>query len=127
MHTSTEFWDYLNQLIATHPWVIDRPKGSAHPRYPELIYPMDYGYLQGTSTLDGGGIDLWVGSLPNQQISGIAITVDLDKHDAEIKLLIACTAHETQTILNFLNGAAMRAILIQPIAGNDLNPSVPDF
>ena len=26
---------------------VDRPLGSAHPDYPEMIYPLNYGYIEG--------------------------------------------------------------------------------
>ncbi len=32
---------------------VDRPLGSAHPEYPELIYPENYGYVPGA--LAGAG------------------------------------------------------------------------
>ncbi len=51
------------QLIVTNSLVIDRPKGSSHPRYPHVIYPLDYGYLENTTSSDGDGIDVWLGSL----------------------------------------------------------------
>ena len=33
--------------------VVDRPLGSAHPVYPELIYPVNYGYVPGVPAGDG--------------------------------------------------------------------------
>jgi inorganic pyrophosphatase len=39
------FWSRLDELLATSRLVIDRPKGTRHPRYPEVIFPLDYGYL----------------------------------------------------------------------------------
>ena len=33
--------------------VIDRPAGSRHPRYPDMIYPVNYGYVQGVFAGDG--------------------------------------------------------------------------
>ncbi len=60
--TKTEFWDFLDNLVASHTLVIDRPKGSQHPRYSDLVYPLDYGYLEGTTAIDGGGIDVWLGT-----------------------------------------------------------------
>ena len=108
-----DFWDYLDRLVAEHPLRIDRPRGSAHPRYPEMIYPLDYGYLEGTTTVDGGGLDVWFGSLEGHTLDAVALTVDLLKRDAEIKLLLGCTAAEVQIILAFLNGASMRACLVQ--------------
>lgn len=107
-----EFWQYLDQLVAACPVVVDRPKGSAHPRCPEVIYPLDYGYLDGSTTVDGGGLDVWVGSNPERSLTALALTVDLFKRDAEIKLLLGCNVGELQTILDFLNGRSMRATII---------------
>ena len=107
-----EFWSYLERLVAASRLVIDRPKGSHHPRYPILIYPLDYGYLEGTTTVDGGGIDLFLGTLPEKSLDALALTVDLEKRDAEIKLLLGCSQAEKQTVLDFLNGTHMRACLI---------------
>ena len=54
------FWNALDNLIAASELVIDRPKDTRHPRYPELIYGVDYGYLADTRSMDGGGIDLMI-------------------------------------------------------------------
>ena len=53
------FWQALDKLVAESKIVIDRPKGRHHPKYPAFVYPVDYGYLEGTSSMDGGGIDVW--------------------------------------------------------------------
>jgi F420 biosynthesis protein FbiB-like protein len=108
-----EFWDYLDRLVKDNRIVIDRPKGSAHPRYPELVYPLDYGFLEGTTTIDRGGIDVWVGSSSSRSLDALALTVDLKKRDAEIKLLLGCTEGEKQVIIDFLNGGSMRARLVR--------------
>jgi len=34
-----DFWRQLAQLVAESEIVIDRPQGSAHPRYPDFVYP----------------------------------------------------------------------------------------
>lgn len=110
-----KFWEALDKLIDEHEIVIERPKGSAHPRYPSLIYPLDYGYLSGTSSMDGDGIDVWLGSLGDRRLDAIIVTVDLWKKDSEIKLLLGCTAEEKQTILEMLNDRMMSAILIKRV------------
>ena len=108
-----EFWQALDTLLSQSTLILDRPAGSAHPRYPDMIYPLDYGYLAGTSSMDGGGIDVWRGSDPAQALDAMLVTVDLAKKDAEIKLLIGCTETEKQTILRFHNQSEfMQAILI---------------
>ncbi len=57
-----DFWKALDELVNNSEIVIDRPRGSAHPRYPNFIYNVDYGYLKDTASMDGSGIDIWVGS-----------------------------------------------------------------
>src|SRR5262245_3255702 len=111
---SPEFWQLVDHLVAESEVVIDRPQGSAHPRYPELIYPLDYGYLAGTTGGDGHGIDLWLGSEGVRVIKGLLCTVDLFKRDMEIKLLLGCTEADIKVIETFLNtnSGAQRAIVV---------------
>ena len=88
------FWKTLDRLTAESEIVIDRPKGCTHPRFPDYVYPLDYGYLKGTSSMDGDGIDIWIGTEPEKGIVGVICTVDLDKRDSEIKILFGCTEEE---------------------------------
>jgi len=101
MKTGTTFWQEVSQLINDHQIIIDRPKHSAHPRYPEFIYPFDYGYLENTTAADGGGVDLWIGSLESKTLTGILCTFDTIKRDMEIKLLIGCTDQDILMIRKF--------------------------
>ena len=66
-----EFWTMLEDLVRQSDVVIDRPNGSAHPKFPDTIYPVDYGYLQNTTSMDGEGIDVWVGTAPEQTVDAI--------------------------------------------------------
>jgi inorganic pyrophosphatase len=70
---------------------------------PDMVYPLDYGYLAGTTAGDGEGIDVWIGSLPGHAVTGIACTADTHKRDAEIKVLLGCTAEEMAAVQRFLN------------------------
>ncbi len=109
----SDFWSAMDRLIAQSQIRIDRPKDSAHPKYPHCIYPVDYGYLAGTSGMDGDGIDLWRGSAEANALDAIIVTVDLLKRDSEIKLLLGCTEAEKQRILAFHNDSEfMKGILI---------------
>ena len=47
------------------------------------------------------GIDVWRGSLPEGRLDAVVCTVDVRKRDAEIKLLLGCTAAEKHAICNF--------------------------
>lgn len=109
-----EFWAALDKLVESSEIIIDRPKGSRHPRYPEILYSVDYGYLEGTSSPDGGEIDVWRGSNPAGQIDAIICTVDLKKKDSEIKILIGCTEEEKKRVYEFHNETElMKGIMIR--------------
>ena len=108
-----QFWAALDELVVSCKITVDRPKGSIHPRFPQYSYPLDYGYLEGTSSMDGEGIDVWLGTLPSRTLTALICTVDLIKRDSEIKLLLGCTEEEIQTVLAFHNQSTqMRGILI---------------
>lgn len=108
------FWAALDQLMASSRVVIDRPRGTAHPRYPDMIYPLDYGYLADTTAMDGGGIDVWAGSDPARGLDAVMVTVDLMKRDLEIKLLIGCTEEEKQLVWHQHNDSeSMKGMLIR--------------
>jgi inorganic pyrophosphatase len=92
----------LDQLAVCSPVRIDRPAGSAHPRYPSAVYPVDYGYLDGTTAADGQGIDVFVGSQTGTGVTGFAVTVDLVKKDTEVKVLLHCSNPEIDCVADFL-------------------------
>ena len=113
MRFDAGFWTMLDELVRTSDIVIDRPRGTAHPRFPAMIYPLDYGYLAGTTAMDGGGIDLWRGTAPEKGLDALLVTVDAGKRDAEIKLLLGCTEAEKQTAYRVQNEEGMHALLIR--------------
>ena len=110
---SDEFWTALDTLIADSEIIIDRPKGTAHPKYPDFIYKVNYGYLKNTSSMDGGGIDVWIGTADKKFADAIMVTVDLIKRDSEIKILISCTDEEKNWIDQISNETPnMKGILL---------------
>lgn len=113
MEADADFWQALEQLVASSQLVIDRPRGSCHPRYPTLVYPLDYGYLDGTLAMDGSGIDVWRGTAPEATVDGVFVTVDLVKKDSEIKILLGCSSGEIEAVYAFHNNSSlMKAALI---------------
>ncbi|MDR1705607.1 MAG: inorganic pyrophosphatase [Clostridiales bacterium] len=109
---SPGFWAALDKLVADSNIVIDRPGGSKHPRF-DFTYPLDYGYLENTKSMDGGGIDCWRGTLDEPLCDAVVCTVDLMKRDSEIKILIGCTDDEKRVIMDFHNEKMMKGILIR--------------
>ncbi len=111
-----KFWSTVESLINSSKIVIDLPKGSSHPRYPSFIYPLDYGYLESTSSGDGNGIDVWVGSKKDKKLCAIVCTVDNIKRDMEAKIIIGCTKEELKNIIKFHNSSDnMVGILIERV------------
>ncbi len=82
------FWMGIDELVEKSQIVIDRPKGSRHPKNQNIIYQVDYGYLAGTFSMDGAGIDVWVGTRGDRTADAIICTIDLFRKDSEIKILI---------------------------------------
>ncbi len=58
LHRTRE--DYKNVLGKPVHCVTDRPLGSAHPRYPEMIYPVNYGYVPGVMAGDNAEQDVYI-------------------------------------------------------------------
>lgn len=113
-NSNPEFWKLLDEMIASCRIIIDRPKHSRHPSFPHIVYPVDYGYLEGTSSMDGEGIDLWLGSAEEKKLAAVFVTVDMMKRDSEIKLMIGCTEEEIAQVDHFFNDyAGMKALLIR--------------
>jgi inorganic pyrophosphatase len=108
-----EFWKHLDRLVARSEIVVDRPRDSQHPEHDDINYPLDYGYLAGTTSSDGAGIDVWLGAGGERDVRGVICTVDLIKKDSEIKVLLGCTREEMREIVAFLNQGEMRCLLVE--------------
>lgn len=107
------FWERLDCLLQESEIVIDRPKNSHHEDYQDWVYPLDYGYLAGTTSSDGAGIDVWVGASGQKRVEAVVCTVDLVRRDSEIKLLVGCTEAEMIQVVDFLDAGDMGCYLVQ--------------
>ena len=108
-----DFWKALDRLVKDSEMVINRPKGSTHPRFKNFVYRVDYGYLKDTTSMDGSGIDVWVGS-GEKTVDAVMCIVDLLKRDSEIKILIGCTEEEKAEIYRTHNETQfMKGVLIR--------------
>lgn len=109
-----KFWNKLDKIFYESEIVIDKPKGSSHPKFSDMIFPLDYGYLKETSGGDGNEIDIWLGSMNEKRIDSIICTVDVIKKDTEIKLLCGCNEEEKKIIISFHNNSEyMSAFIIE--------------
>lgn len=117
-----DFWSRIEEEVLSGEMVIDRPRGSRHPKYPAVCYPVDYGYIKGVMAQDGNEIDVWRGTLPDARIVGIACSADALKHDVELKLLIGCTAEEITVIQAFYDNNPYISAIVVERGGANANP-----
>ena len=88
LENNAYFWQKLDTLLLSSSCTIDRPKGSAHYKFTNLIYPVDYGFLSDTFGSDQKPIDVFKGSIATNNVDAIAITADILKKDCIVKLQI---------------------------------------
>ena len=69
---------------------IDRPIGSSHPDYPSLVYPVNYGYIEGVIAPDGENQDAYVIGVdtPVDHFTGKRIAIIHRRDDVEDKWVI---------------------------------------
>jgi inorganic pyrophosphatase len=95
-------WSEWERRIVDHGVTLDRPRGSRHPRHPEIVYPIDYGYVNDTVSTDGDEVDVFVGT-GDTGLVGVIHTRDHRKGDEEMKLLWNCTPVEVYVVNGFIN------------------------
>lgn len=83
--------DYADILGKSVHCVMDRPLGSAHPRYPDMIYPVNYGYVPGIMAGDHAEQDVYVlgPAVPLESFDGVVIAVIHRFDDCEDKWVVA--------------------------------------
>lgn len=71
--------------------VVDRPLGSCHPEYPDLVYPVNYGFIPGILAGDGEEQDAYILGVeePAGCFTGRVIAVIHRQDDVEDKWVVA--------------------------------------
>ena len=70
---------------------IDRPIGSIHPKYPEFVYPVNYGYIPNVFSGDGEELDVYLlgVDVPVKEYTARIIGIVHRHDDVEDKLVAA--------------------------------------
>lgn len=70
---------------------IDRPIGSHHPDYPDMIYPINYGYVEGVYAKDGEEQDIYLLGTdePVESFEGKVIAIYHRFNDVEDKWIVS--------------------------------------
>lgn len=78
----------LNKIVRV---TVDRPLGSFHPQYPDLYYPVNYGFIPGVPGGDGEEQDAYILGIrePVKAFTGRIIAVIRRENDSEEKWVTA--------------------------------------
>ncbi len=70
---------------------VDRPLGSCHPNHPDIVYPINYGYIPGIPAPDGEEQDAYIlgVNIPVKEFSGQVIAIIHRRDDVEDKWVVA--------------------------------------
>ena len=70
--------------------IIDRPLGSSHPKYPSMIYSINYGYVPNTVSGDGEELDCYILGVfePLETFHGKCIAIIHRTNNNDDKLII---------------------------------------
>ena len=90
--------DYSDVLGTVVSGMIDRPLGSAHPKHPEMIYPINYGYVDGVFAGDGAEQDVYVFGTdqPIETFTGRVVAVYHRLNDCEDKWIVSLSGEVIQ-------------------------------
>ena len=96
---------YLGQIVDV---VVDRPLGSTHPKHKNIVYPINYGYIEGLIGGDGEEQDAYIlgVDVPVESYTGRVIAIIKRKNDNEDKWVVApedkiYSVSEIEALVNF--------------------------
>lgn len=70
---------------------VDRPLGTRHPTHPDILYPVNYGYIRGIMAPDGEEQDAYIlgVEVPVAEFTGEVIAIVHRLDDVEAKWVVA--------------------------------------
>lgn len=83
---------------------IDRPLGSIHPKYKDMVYPVNYGYIEGIIAPDGEYQDAYVLGVeyPLDSFKGELIAIIKRKDDIEDKWVVSNKKYTKEEIMELV-------------------------
>lgn len=97
------FWQKLDILLVTSTYKKMRSPKQPHPLHPNLIYPVEYGYLMDSDNPDKIVSKVFKGTSGKSQCEQVMLVVDILTKEMDVKLLVGCTEDEIIRCLEFSN------------------------
>ena len=91
LHKEANELDYSCIIGKEVTGVIDRPMGTQHPEYSDMVYPINYGYVNGVFAKDGEEQDIYLLGMDKavERFEGTVIAVYHRYNDIEDKWIVA--------------------------------------
>lgn len=88
--------DYSHIIGKMVSGTVDRPLGAAHPRHPEMIYPINYGYVNNVFAGDGAEQDVYLFGTdkPLKSFRGKVVAVWRRFDDLEDKWIVSLSGED---------------------------------
>lgn len=90
---SPDYGDIIGKTVSGK---VDRPLGSCHPNNPDMIYPLNYGYVEGITAADGDEQDVYIFGTdkPLKEFKGKIIKVYHRFNDTEDKWIVSLNGED---------------------------------
>lgn len=104
------FWQKVDAAYISGDYKTIYKKGTRHPNYPGLIFPVDYGHI---STNDDklSAMKAFKGEY-NDKIEAIVVCANLLEKDLSAIVLIGLNEEEIEAVLRFLNSTEFQKAII---------------
>lgn len=97
------FWQKLDTILLSSSIVIDFPKGTHHPVFTALTYPVDFAHLEDAfENTNSRRLSVYRGS-GEHKVVGIVISADVLEKECFVTVLVGCDEKERHDVLEFMN------------------------
>ena len=108
---SALFWQKVDTLYLSSDIVITRKKMVADPKFPDIQYPCNYGYLKTLSKDSEDLVPCFVGEGP-REVTAIIICANILRKKLESLVLIGTNGEEEEKVLRFMNQTEFQKSII---------------
>ena len=103
------FWQKVDSAYMSGDYKTVYKKGSVHPKYPELIFPCDYGHI---NSGDGdSSLKVFKGT-KGKKADAVVVCANLLQKDLTAIVLVGLSEQEQEDVLKFLNSNEFQKSII---------------
>lgn len=97
------FWQKIDTFFLSGQLKVLHKKGETHPKFSNMIYPVDFGRLTDISGTNPDGVSVYLGSNERNTVTCLIVAADILEKSLDVKILARCTEEEEIEVLHFLN------------------------